>query len=252
MTVLGSPSEWANLIDSQVPNIIALVIEAWRNLRSPAGNEREDVVTKRLYAWMISCPERATYPFHICYQSVIIEHDVPSELGAELGRMDIAFKPFVPNDDIYFCLECKRLNVRSPQSVRPYFSEYVRFGIFRFVVGQYSGLVPNGGTVANGGILAYVLNGDVDGAMAGVERLFQDHSSLGMDAPAMFRASSIRPTDVRVRETHHRRSFGSGNFVIHHLFMTGDPNAPLLMDEPRATSGRKKKRGPTRKRPARA
>ena len=134
MTHIGSPSEWINLIDSQVPGILALVIDTWENPPKPAGNELENPVTNRLCAALQRCPNREAYPFHIRSQTVILEPDS----GSELGHMDIAFLPFVPSDEIYFCLECKRLNVRGGDGVRPYFAEYVRFGMLRFVSGQYA------------------------------------------------------------------------------------------------------------------
>src|SRR5260370_24092365 len=58
--------------------------------------------------------------------------------GEEFGRMDIVFIPLVPREDIYFCLESKRLNVVKDGETRAYASEYVTFGMLRFVTGQYS------------------------------------------------------------------------------------------------------------------
>ena len=45
--------------------------------------------------------------------------------GEDLGRLDIAFIPLVPREDIYFCLESKRLNVVKDGKLRAYASEYV-------------------------------------------------------------------------------------------------------------------------------
>jgi hypothetical protein len=241
MTQIGSPSEWNDLIDSQVPDILTLVIETWARLPTPAANELEDSVTNRLCAALQCCPDRATYPFHIRSQTVILE---PGS-GNELGRMDIAFLPFVSSDEIYFCLECKRLNVRGLGGIRPYSVEYVRFGMLRFVSGQYAG------AVRNGGMLAFVLNGDVAGAIAGVEDNIRTlHVLLGMDAPGSFQTSRLRPTDATARETNHRRSSNPDPFVIHHLFVAGDPNAPMLPDPPAdSTDGAgKKKQGKARRR----
>ena len=240
MTHCGSPSDWVNLIDSQVPDILALVIDTWQRLPAPAANEKEDPVTNRLCAALQRCPDREKYPFHICREAVILEPDA----GDELGRMDIAFRPFVPSDEIYFCLECKRLNVRGEDGIRPYFAEYVRFGMLRFVRGRYAS------AVLNGGMLAYVLNGDVPSAMTGIEGNIRDrHRDLGMDPPGTFQPSGVRPTDPWARETRHRRTNIPDSFVIHHLFMAGDPNAPMLPEPPpdSASSGRRKKRTPTRR-----
>ena len=225
MIPLGSPADWVNLIDSQVPDILELIITSWRSLPAPAPNELENNITNRLCARMQNAPNRETFPFHIQPQDVILEPDT----GNELGRTDIAFKPFVPSDSIYFCLECKRLNVRIPNTprLRPYFSEYVRNGMLRFIRGQYAG------AVRNGGMLAFVLDADLSAAIAGVRGNIQAaQAELEILSPADFVSSSIRPADTWIRETVHRRAHSPEPFTIHHLFMAGDPNAPMLPDPP--------------------
>jgi hypothetical protein len=219
-----------------------LVVDTWGRISTPAANELEDSITNRLCAALQNHPDRATYPFRIQSQSVILEPN----LGTELGRMDIAFLPFVPSDAIYFCLECKRLNVLTAEGVRGYHVEYVRYGMFRFVTGQYASAVHHGG------MLAYVLNGDVDGARDGVEGNIRTlHVDLGMDPPGAFQTSSLRPADAVARESRHRRTTSQDQFSIHHLFMAGDPNAPMMPDlshdpgkssEKKRTSTRRKTR----------
>lgn len=218
----GSPDNWVDLIDSQVPDILALVIASWESLPEPASNELENSITNRLCARMQNAPNRESFPFHIQPQDVILEPDT----GDELGRTDIAFKPFVPSDRIYFCLECKRLNVKAPRP-RTYCSEYVRKGMQRFVSGQYAG------AVRNGGMLAFVLDADLTAAIAGVQdNIHSAQTELGMSTPANFSTSTIRPADIRLRETNHLRTHNPEPFTIHHLFMAGDPNAPLLHEPP--------------------
>lgn len=100
-------------------------------------------------------------------------------------------------------------------------------------------------------MLAYVLNGDVPGALDGIEGMIRNlHPDLGMDPPGGFQLSRIRPADPRARETLHRRKHDTVPFVIHHLFMAGDPNAPMLPEPPAdsAGAGSKKRRStPERK-----
>lgn len=242
MTHLGSPTEWLDLIDSQVPAILALVIDTWEKLPKPAANELENPVTNRLCAALQRRPDRESYHFHIRPQSVILEPDS----GDELGRMDIAFLPFVPSDEIYFCLECKRLNVREVSRIRPYFAEYVRFGMLRFVSGQYAA------AVRNGGMLAYVLDGNVHAALTGVEAVIKSlHQDLGIDPPGGFHSSSVRPHDSGAYETRHRRRHNPALFVIHHLFMAGDPDAPMLPEPPARSkaSATKRSRSSARRKP---
>ena len=231
MTHYGSPSDWLNLLDSQVPAILDLVVDTLERISAPAANELEDSITNRLCAALQNHPSRESYPFHIRSQTVILE----PELGTEVGRMDIAFLPFVPSDNIYFCLECKRLNVASGGGVRADFMAYVRYGMLRFVTGQYAN------SVRHGGMLGYVLNGDVTGAIAGVAGNIRTlHQDLGMIAPGSFQASSIRPADAMARETDHQRSGSSGSILIHHLFMPGDPNTLLRPEVPVSATKRTK------------
>lgn len=133
--------------------------------------------------------------------------------------MDIAFLPFVPSDEIYFCLECKRLNVRAGNETRPYFSEYVKLGMLRFVRGQYASAVHNAA------MLAYVLDGSLVNAMDGVQRNITAYcQDLGLSPPGTFCPSSVRPEDAFTKETHHRREIPSGTITIHHLFVPGGRN----------------------------
>ena len=149
--------------------------------------------------------------FQIHLQSVEIE---PAE-GQDVGRMDIAFYPLVNREDIYFCLEAKRLNVAKDGVVRPYASEYVRFGMMRFITGQYAKFARTGG------MIGYVVDGRVSHAIGNVEQNIRNqHVELGMAPPGELLASTILTGDPRARETHHVRRHDSGPFRIHHLFVT--------------------------------
>ena len=219
MTHIGSLAEWADLLDSQVPDILNLIIETWEEMPPPAANAKEDPVSEALCRMLRQSRNRCDLPFRIDSQMA----ELDPAAGEDQGRMDIVFSPPVPRENIYFCLECKRINVRHADGVRPYFVEYVRFGMLRFVRGQYSSVVRHGG------MLAFVLNGDVPAAMTGVEDNIKAlHRELGMDPPGVLQPSSVMPTDTRVRETIHRRLHSAASIMIHHLFMAGDPGASLL------------------------
>jgi hypothetical protein len=234
----GSLEQWGSFIDAQVPDILALVVETWEAMPSPAGNELEDKVSELLCRSLRQSRNRCDLPFRIDTQLV----ELDPAAGQDQGRMDIVFSPAVPREDIYLCLECKRINVRGENGVRPCFVEYVRFGMLRFVRGQYAN------SVRHGGMLAFVLDGDVAGAISGVEINIRNLSGdLGMDSPGAFLTSTVRPTDARIRETRHRRSQNTEPFVIHHLFMAGDPSTPLRpIPAPSAKISRRKAKITTR------
>ena len=68
--------------------------------------------------------------------------------------------------------------------------EYVKEGMQRFVDGTYSRHVQHGG------MLGYVLDGDVARAMKNVLKNIQDNGSLlGMASPATWADSAHRPAD---------------------------------------------------------
>lgn len=220
MSIFGSSTEWADLIDSKLPEILSLVIASWADMPSPASDETEDNITIVLCRKLMQNRTARGMMFQIRAQVVELE-PMP---GEDLGRLDIAFIPLVPREDIYFCLESKRLNVVKNGSLRPYASEYVRFGMMRFVTGQYSKMVRHGG------MIGYVLDGRVPDAMSNVEaNIAQRHQELRMNPPGAFRPSEVLTGDSSARETHHQRAHETGTFCIHHLFMAAAlaPEAPV-------------------------
>ena len=133
---------------------------------------------------------------------------------------DITFLPtgkdLAPNESIYFCLECKRLNVLKNGRRRSYASEYVKFGMLRFVTGQYSL------SVRHGGMVGYVLDGDVSRAMSNVENCIRKHrAKLRIVGPDAFVPSEHLKGVQSARESHHHRAHESTPFRIHHLFIAG-------------------------------
>lgn len=210
MSIIGAPFEWVNLIDPMVPQILHLVIATWEEMVPPASDAREDDITTALCRALRANRAARNLMFNIHTQQVELDPNP----GEDLGRLDIAFFPLVPREDIYFCLECKRLNVVTKGQTRAYAAEYVSLGMLRFVTGQYARAVHHGG------MLGYVLDGDVTRAIANVEgNLRAQCAALCMAAPGSFLASSIVANDSRIKETHHLRSHDVTLFRIHHLFM---------------------------------
>ena len=120
----------------------------------------------------------------------------------------------MPREEIYFCLEGKRLNVVNDSARRAYASEYVRYGMMRFITGQYSR------TVGHGGMIGYVLDQDIARAISNVTANVRAQCpALRMDPPGDLLESELLRLDERVRETHHKREHDNRTFRIHHLFM---------------------------------
>lgn len=213
MTIVGIPKEWADLIDSMVPEILNLVIETWEEMPTPEPDQREDDITNALCRALKNNRNARGLMFQIDTQFVELD-PIP---GEDFGRLDISFRPLIPREDIYFCLESKRLNVvKDGKPPRSYASEYVTLGMSRFVTGQYSK------AVSHGGMIAYVLDGNISNAMTNVEsNIRKQYAALRMAAPGKLLPSKVLPGDNRARETHHQRAHETISFCIHHLFMAG-------------------------------
>lgn len=210
MAIIGAPTEWIDLIDPMVPVVLNLVIASWEEMPSPAPDETEDNITNELCRLLQQNRTIRGLMFQIRTQVVELD-PMP---GEDLGRLDIAFIPLVPREDIYFCLESKRLNGMKNGKPRAYASEYVNSGMVRFVTGQYSRVVQHGG------MLAYVLDGNVARAMSNVEaNIRKQRVQLCMAAPGSLLPSTALAADPRARETHHQRVHETSLFCIHHLFM---------------------------------
>jgi hypothetical protein len=213
MNQVGAPSEWLDLIDGLVPDIIRLVVASWHDMPPLASDAMEDPTTEVLCRLLRLNRDSGALPFQIQIQMV----ELDPAAGQDQGRMDITFCPLVPREDIYFSLECKRLNVIKSGEPRAYASEYVTHGMIRFIRGQYAALVRNGG------MLGYVLDGDVPRAIANVSNAIQlHHANLAMQPPGEIRPSSVLPVDTRIRETTHNRLHNPGLFQIHHMFMSAN------------------------------
>ena len=131
MNLIGIPDSWLDLFNSLVPDILDLVTSTWQNMPILASDAREDPTTEELCRRLRQNRSASELPFRIDIQ--LVELDPAAD--ADQGRMDIVFSPLIPSEEIYFCLECKRLNAVSGDQIyvlTP--TEYVIHGMLRFVM----------------------------------------------------------------------------------------------------------------------
>lgn len=210
MKSYGEPDEWLDLIASQVPEILQLVWSTWQTMPSLATDALEDPTTDELCRRLRNSRTVADLPLRVDIQ--MVELGAPAD--AEQGRMDIVFSPLVPTEEVYFCLECKRLNVVKGARKRSYATEYVVHGMMRFMTGLYASRVQEGG------MLGYVLDGNVRDAINRVSTVVGSRwQELGMESPGLLLGSTMLATVATARETRHRRGTAEEPFVIHHLFV---------------------------------
>jgi len=214
VSVVGASDDWIELLERMLPDMLRLVVDVWTGLPKPFSDDKEDQITELLCRALRENRTIRDLPFYIEIQVVELD-PMP---GQELGRLDIAFKPTglpgAPDESIYFCLECKRLNIVINGIKRRGGSDYVSHGMMRFVNGQYAS------AVRHGGMLGYVLDGDVAGAITNVESNIQSqHVALCMKSPGILHPSSALKEITTARESLHNRTGESVHFRIHHLFM---------------------------------
>ena len=209
--ITGDAVDWDDLFVGQLlPCVFTLVLDAWNRIESPAPDEHENQTTLRLYAAMIKGKDRQKHPFLIRPQDM----EVDTDLGKIIGQKDLVFFPAPNDEDIYFCLEAKRLNALVSGRRESLAHEYVTKGMRRFVDRKYS---PH---VGHAGMLGYVLDGNVDRAMRNVGNTIRRHyEHLRMEPPGEMYPSTVRSDDTHTKETHHNRQNDSVPFRLHHLFV---------------------------------
>lgn len=215
--IVGDTSSWDDFFQQNlVPAVLSYVTATWEEMPKDELSNLEDSISDKLYSALVKAKRRNDFPFLIRRE----DWEFDLDLAKKTGRKDIVFFPSLREEEVYLCLEAKRLNAVISGKRKSLAREYVTEGMQRFVDGRYAR------RVRHGAMLAYVLDGDADGAMQSVESNIQSRlQELCMDAGSGFVASTVRPEDARTRETHHRRSQDIYVFRIHHLFVVGGSTA---------------------------
>lgn len=208
---IGDSSCWDDFFQQKlVPAVLAYIITAWEQMPKPGPSDLEDTISDKLYSTLLKAKGRSDFPFLIRREDWEFDIDLPKKTG----RKDIVFFPSLREEDIYLCLEAKRLNALISGVRHSLADEYVKEGMQRFVDGKYARFVRHGA------MLAYVLDGNTNRAIQNVENNIRNRlSELCMDKNGGLVASTIRPDDARIKETSHRRKHEKPMFRIHHLFV---------------------------------
>ncbi len=217
MSVVGSGNAWVDLLEQLLPELLELIIDTWQIIPSPIESDKEDKTTEALCSALRKNRTLRELPFLVDTQWVELD---PAP-GQKRGRLDITFRPTSipgpPNEEIYFCLECKRLNFLKGEKVVPGGSDYVKDGMMRFVSKQYAKAVKHGG------MLGYVIDGNISQAIRNVEVNIQKQCTrLCMDKPGILHKSSILTQVITARETFHLRENEPVYFRLHHIFLSAD------------------------------
>lgn len=209
MVCCGDPDLWADLFpENLVPDIIDLVVNTWGDFPSPAADELEVPITRRFCCELIKRQEARLLPFRIEPESSVLDVD----LAEEKGRIDIRLSHGYRHN-VYFAIECKRLNVFSKGKRRSLAGEYVDEGMTRFVTGKYAKDLDKGAMVG------YVMDGKLGDAIKSVQVSIEGRrSELRMTRGATLMPSTIRPKLQQVKQTEHKQ--GKTALLIHHIFLS--------------------------------
>ena len=83
MSIIGISSEWSDLIDSKLPEILNLVVSSWADLPSPASDETEDNITTALCRKLMQNRTARGMMFQIRTQVVELG-PIPGEVSGDL------------------------------------------------------------------------------------------------------------------------------------------------------------------------
>lgn len=213
MSIDSDASHWSDLFPEElIPDILELVVVSWPALPSPGRLDHEIKISKEFIKKLrLEKNHSGDLPFKIWYE--LPEIDAPDN---DEGRIDILFSYIgTPIESVYFAFECKRLRIPYPRPSRlaTNNSDYVgEQGMMCFVTGKYSG------SVTNGGMIGYVMDGQTKEAITSVGKLIKNKRfSLKLAEDTGLESSSVMGTSQNVRETRH--ILNKRKFTIHHIFL---------------------------------
>lgn len=206
MVTSGSPAQWADFFpEDLVPDALILILSSWEDIDKPLSDEHEVSITERFLLVLRRDKALRRLPFAIDREIWIDDEDAKDN-----ARVDLRFMHGY-REDVYLAFECKRLNVTYDSGFRPEASKYVHQGMKRFVEQKYArGL-------RHGGMIGYVMDGDVDAAVSRIQDQLEDHMPVLLLQVSNLAPSSLVSGNTNIRETVHHRSGTS--FRIHHLFL---------------------------------
>jgi hypothetical protein len=212
MNPTGSFDQFADAFPTGLlPEIFTLVLEEWPQAPRPSGEPLENRITNRFVGHLTNVMRKKSLPFKFLCRPKLVSADSDSETG----EVDIQIDSFSRHPDAYFVFECKRLNVSYKSEFKTEASTYVgQTGMGCFLSGQY----PT--TCDCGGMLGYVIDGDVPSAVAAVNQvLHHRRGDLHLGPPHQLAAAAII-ADARVYQTTH--SPPTRTLLIYHIFLRCD------------------------------
>jgi hypothetical protein len=210
MAIIGNTYLWADFFpDDLIPEILEMVVDVWSSFSKPTINEHEVPITKRFRASLEQYKDSRYLPFRIDREVPVDNLDTAEELGRIDLRLTHGYR-----SDVYFALECKRLNITDNNGRNSSLAgKYVTEGMMRFVgeTPQYAR------TLAQGGMIGYVMDGNVNNAIRSVNRQIKTrYVNLSMKSATSLEASTKSSKNLIKQSVH---VLPDKVFTIYHVFL---------------------------------
>jgi hypothetical protein len=207
--------EWIPLFpEEEIPFILAAILRSGVGLKKLHETELENDLSDRLRDELDRDSGLRDRPVEI-FREVPL-YDRQRARRKQLGRTDLMFlySTGVDKPWPYFVIESKRLHVTFPSGRQSLMSEYVNGhqGMMCFINERY------GRSLASGGMLGYVFDGQIEKARAAVgASIAANHQQLKCSHSIPFTPSLVLAGEFRISESAH--ALPQGPFVIYHLFL---------------------------------
>jgi len=211
MNVAGEYDLFADAFPTDLlPEVFSVVIDEWPKSPRPEGNPLENRITNRFVGHVANAMRRKRTPK---FKFLLRPKLADPESDSASGEIDIYIHSFSPHPDAYFVFECKRLNVQYDSGFATEASAYVGpEGMGCFISGQY----PT--TCDCGGMIGYVMDGNVPAAILAVNRALQATlAQLRLQPPHELTRATIMGDDDGVHQTIHERN--PHDLLIYHILL---------------------------------
>lgn len=210
MAIIGNADLWSNFFPNDlIPDILNMVLDVWNVFKDNCDETLEVPITKRFRSHLEQYKDLKMLPIRIDREAIV--DDISTE--KEIGRIDLRLTHGY-RSEVYFAFECKRLNVVDKNSrTSSLAKEYVMNGMTRFVGSEPQYAIG----LKQGGMIGYVMNGKIDGAITAVNKQIKDHNKdLQMKPSKGLNPSSRFPNSLTRESLHH---LPDHEFTIHHVFL---------------------------------
>lgn len=208
--LIPGKSEWIAPKQATITAIIKLILTTWQSLEKPNIDEIENKITERFQAAL-----KSNRKFKKNYPYIRIEWEFRRTRPPEyqyMGNIDIVFLSGRSDNDYYFAIECKRLNLPKRTGA----PEYVgKDGMMCFVTGKYSG------DLNSAGMIGYVMDGNLEKAVRNVRNNVNKNIKslcLKFGNNETLKKSLLFKNERCVFETEHD-VLSNRVFVIYHIFL---------------------------------